>query len=401
MVPAMALTGTWVPTVAGIRAFVPDQLPPRLDLAPVQLLLDEAAHLLGELSGAGRRLVNPHLVVRPLVNREAVATSRMEGTITSLDELFRSQVEPRLQRYETREVLNYVTAFESALEDLKQLPICSRLIKNAHRRLLAGLPIDRAGGGSPGEFKRYQNHIGHPGEPVERARFVPCPPSQVERLMNELEEFINSDKARAMPPLIEAALVHYQFETIHPFPDGNGRLGRLLIPLLLISRGRLNAPLLYPSPQIEARRTEYVDHLLAVSLSGEWTAWIRFFLEVVRDACREAIDLIGRLESLRADYLGRLQEARSSALLARVVDHLFVAPIVSVPSVQELNAVTYRAAQGHVKRLIERRMLVPLRGSAQPMLFVAREIIELLNEGHATVAPAKETVVGAQPELPL
>jgi len=194
--------------------------------------------------------------------------------------------------------------------------------------------------------------------------------------------------------------VHYQFETIHPFPDGSGRLGRLLIPLVLLARGRLRAPLLDPSPEIKSRRQEYVDRLLAVSLEGRWTEWIAFFLEIARGSSRESIDLTSRLEALREDYLRKVQEARSAGLLAKLIDRIFAQPLLSIPQAQKLLRVTYRAAKLHVDRLCELGIREPWAGTSQPRLHWARGVVASLAEGRALIG-GRGSDEPLQRELPL
>ena len=396
----MLLTGRYI-AVPGARAFLPNPLPPvDLDLGPVQLVLDEASHLLGELNGTARKLANPHLVIKPLTNREALATSRMEGTVTSLDSLYLMQagISPASRPTETRETLNYVRAFEAAIDELQTLPVCSRLLKNAHRRLMAGLPDWRGGHVLPGEFKSLQNHIGRQGDPIEKARFVPCPPTHVNEIMSDLEKYINSELSERLPPLVVTALVHYQFETIHPFPDSNGRVGRLLIPLLLMSRKRLSQPLLYVSPLLEANKERYVDLLLAVSMEGKWLDWLQFFLETVALACREAIDLASSFDEMHRRYREEVSTKRASSLLLRLVESLFAAPVLTIPTVVSLLGISYPAARKHVERLREIGILRQLPGPSQPMAFFAPEIMTLLNDGRPTTPRAPPA---GQLELPL
>lgn len=226
--------GRLVPTIFRQKAFVPNPLPPHLELTPVQQLLSEADQKLGELRGIGRYLPNPYLLIRPLQRREAIASSNIEGTYTSLPELlmFKSGIEDQPRAVDTHEVYNYIRALHEGIRLLDTLPISNRLIHALHKQLLLGLPKHRAGSFAPGEYRTEQNLIGK-SKDISKSRFNPPPPPAHLECMNNLEIFINREDMHNIPALIFIAIIHYQFETIHPFPDGNGRVGRLLIPIIL------------------------------------------------------------------------------------------------------------------------------------------------------------------------
>src|SRR6266436_2112719 len=238
----------------GYRAYVPEPLPPRFEWsAGLAAALSAADRAVGRLAGEGRRLPNPHLLIRPFVRREAVLSSRIEGTQATLGELLAAEAGAAVERSpdDLREVANYVTALEYGIERLKTLPLSLRLVRELHERLMAGVRDSHA---TPGEFRRSQNWIGKPGATLNQASYVPPPPDALGEQLASWERFLHD---RTQPPLVHAALMHYQFEAIHPFLDGNGRVGRLLITLLLCEREVLPAPLLYLSAFFEATRKDY------------------------------------------------------------------------------------------------------------------------------------------------
>jgi len=337
-------------------AFVPNPLPPELDL-DVRLLrvLSAADRAIGELAGLGGMLPNPHLLVGPFIRREAVLSSRIEGTEADIEDLYEYEAEGEVDRREgaavpsadVREVLNYVCALEFGLRRREELPISLRLIRELHQQLMAGVRGSEAG---PGEFRRIQNWIGPPGCRPSDARFVPPPVPQMREALDAFERYLHMDDD--LPPLIRIGLIHYQFEAIHPFLDGNGRIGRLLITLLLVAWDVLPLPLLYLSAFFERHRQEYYDLLLQVSQEGAWSRWLSFFLHGVAEQSRLAIRQARQLQTLREDYRRRVMEAGRSALLVKLVDHLFHTPVVTVRKVERLLGVSYPAARKAVERLV-------------------------------------------------
>jgi Fic family protein len=350
-----ACTGQLVPTIGGRKAFVPNPLPPEpLDLNPLLPILSRATQAVGELKGIGRTIPNPLLLVRPLQRREAVSSSGMEGTFTTLSDLFMfeagASTPDRLA--DNREVLNYVRALEGAIADLDDLPISPRLIRRAHKTLLDGVTRERGARIEAGEFKQDQNWIGGDGS-IETARFIPAPPQHTLDAIDELTKFINRPQREEGSPLIDAALAHYQFEAIHPFGDGNGRVGRMLIALMLAENGVLPQPLLYMSPWLERHKAFYIDLMFEVSQSGNWIPWINFFLRAVAESAEETIEVVQRIQDLQKDYRERFQTARRSALMLRVVDLAFERPVMSVKQIAEALGVTYAGASNNVKALLE------------------------------------------------
>lgn len=336
-------------------AFVPAPLPPtNLDLNAVLPILSRATQAVGELKGIGRLIPNPLLLVRPLQRREAVSSSGMEGTFTTLSDLliFEAGASAPDRQADNREVLNYVRALEGAIADLQTLPISARLLRRAHRTLLRGVSRDRGARVEAGEFKRDQNWIGGNGN-IETARFIPAPPHDTPEAIDELAAFINRPDRDNSSPLIDVALAHYQFEAIHPFGDGNGRVGRMLIALMLAETGVLPQPLLYMSPWLERHKAFYIDLMFEVSQTGNWIPWIHFFLRAVAESAEETIDVVQRIQNLQKDYRERFQTARRSALMLRVIDLAFERPVMSVTGIAEALNVTYAGAANNVKALIQ------------------------------------------------
>lgn len=371
-------SGTLVPTIHGCMAFLPNPLPPKgINLSGLVSLIAEANLALGELSGVGRTLHNPFLLIQPFMRREAVASSKIEGTVTTLSELFLFEVEGGTSKSpdDAREVLNYVKALRQGLRRIDDMPLANRLIRECHEILLTGVAKHRGAGIIPGEFKADQNWIG--ARLIQNARYVPPPPKESAEAMGELEKYINN-LDDSLPILVQIALIHYQFEAIHPFPDGNGRVGRLLIPLILTMRKTMSQPLLYLSDFLEKNYDEYIDTMYDVSRSGNWEGWIAFFLRGVSQNCQDAIKKAQSLQDLQADYRGRIQQARSSALLARLIDLLFESPAITVPIASEKLQIAYNAAKNNIARLIHHGILAEAPIQERPKVFWAPEIIRIV-----------------------
>ncbi len=375
-------------------AFVPDPPPRSLPLDPPTIrLLARAENALGHLNGTTGRLVNPFLVGSPLLHIEAIVSSRIEGTVTTPEELALFEADARVaadprRAEDTREVANYIEAMRYGLRRIQKLPLSLRLIQELHRKLLTGVRGDRD---RPGEWRESQNWIARPGESLAQARFVPPPVHEMKRALEDFERYLHLPEdphEDDVPLLVQLAIVHYQFEAIHPFRDGNGRIGRLLIPLLLCSRARLDEPLLYLSAYFERHRQDYYDLLLHVSQKGDWTSWIRFFLLGVEESCREAVARAEALLDLRRAYHQRFQSARSSALLLKLIDELFRRPSITIGQAAELLDVTPAAASANIKKLLEAGILSERTGRKRDQLFVAGEIVAFV-ERHAE-APRHE-----------
>ena len=329
----------------GYRAFIPAPLPPdppiRMD-PEVTRLLSDADRALGRLDGVASILPNPELFVAMYVRHEAVLSSQIEGTQSTLEDVLEFEAEgPREDRpRDVEEVVNYVRAMNHGLERLTELPLSLRLIREVHKELLAGVRgADRA----PGEFRRSQNWIGPPGCTLADAEFVPPPPGEMEQALDAFERFLR-DRG-SLPALIHGALAHAQFETIHPFLDGNGRIGRLLITLLLCERQILARPLLYLSYYFKAHRAQYYDRLTAVRNDGDWEGWVRFFLRGVYEVSLGATETTRAILKMREAHRERIaSEASGAANGIRLLDYLYQRPVISVRLAEEHLGCSYATA---------------------------------------------------------
>ena len=380
-----------MPTVEGALAFVPAPLPRTVPFEGSTLhLLAWAEHALGELAGVTARLVNPYLLGSPLLRREAILSSRIEGTYATAEQLALleagSPPHDERQQNDTREVLNYVEAMRLGVVKLRTLPISLRLIRMVHARLLEGV---RGESQQPGDFRSSQNYIGRNVDGIRGARFVPPPVPEMHLALDDLEKYLHvgphglpapgaEPDPTLAPLLVRLAFIHYQFETIHPFRDGNGRVGRLLIPLLLISHGRLREPLLYMSGYFERQRDAYGDHMLRVSRTGDWRPWLDFFLRGVVESARESVQLAGNLLALRDAWQRRFQSARSSALLLKLIDHLFQVPSVTIGRAARILDVTPAAASSNLKKLVDAGILGERTGRKRDQIFVAMDIVRIV-----------------------
>jgi Fic family protein len=332
---------------------------------------------LGELNGVLRTLADPYLLIRPLQAREALTSSSMEGTFTTVDALLLAEAGfGGAQGNDTREVFNYSIALRKAVSSLEKIPLSLRTIRDVHSDLMRGVTRIRGANVRAGEFKQHQNWIG--AAAIEAARFVPTPPSETLNCLNQLELYLHRPDRDRTPALIDAALMHYQFETIHPFADGNGRVGRILIPVMLYERKALTHPALFLSRALEARKDDYIDRMFEVSRSGDWIAWINFFLEIVAQTCRDTIATADTLLTMRERYRKQLQEAGRSALLLSSVDRLFIHPVFSIPQLAGHLDVTYPAAQKNLNTLLRLGIVEEIDGTSHPKYFAAREILNTI-----------------------
>jgi len=359
----------------GYTAFLPDPLPPEVDYTPTLVrALSDADRAIGRLAGEGGRLPNPHLLIRPFVRREAVLSSRIEGTQATLGELLAAEAGARVERSpdDLREVANYVVALEHGVRRLATLPLSLRLVRELHERLMRGVRGDRA---HPGEFRRTQNWIGAPGSTLQNAAYVPPPPGQMAEALGRWELFLHD---KALPPLVQAALVHYQFEAIHPFVDGNGRVGRLLVSLFLVERGLLPSPLLYLSAFFEATRRDYYERLLAVTRRGEWAEWILYFLNGVARQAEDAVSRAARVNETLDRWRRAVPGASATAL--RLLDLLAENPFWTTKGAAERLGVAFTTAQRAIERLERARILKRTSRARRDRVYCARAILDILEE---------------------
>jgi len=378
------LTGYW--------AFLPNKLPPKLEVDwNLAGLLSEAASALAELSGAGRLLHNPHLLIRPYLRREAILSSRIENTIAEMEELVLFEVEEETNppRADVREVSNYVRAMHYGLNRITELPISKRLLCEMHRILLT----DVRGGESnktPGEIRRSQNWIGRPGALLKDATFVPPPPEEMLEALSDWERYLHSESSE--PPLVKCAILHYQLEAIHPFLDGNGRIGRLLITLFLCAQRCLSQPLLYLSGFFDQDREAYYDRLLVVSKNGDWRSWIEYFLTGVRQQARSALQDTETIVNLYEQYRRCLKEsARPPATAALILDELFGSPVFSIPRFVKRTGNSFPTTNNGVQFWMKQGLLQEITGQRRNRLFVARELLRLTTD-KAPKEPVKNIV---------
>jgi Fic family protein len=369
-------SGRLVRAVDGYWAFVPSALPPKLDWTDALVSLTSKADIaLGTLSGLGENLPNPHLLIYPFVRKEAVLSSRIEGTQSSLSDLLLFEATKAQKQKDVKEVQNYVHAIEYGLKRLEELPLSLRLIRELHAILMEGVRGEQA---TPGEFRQSQNWIGPPGCTLNDATFVPPPVAEMKEALDQFEKFLHADTQ--LPPLIELALLHYQFETIHPFLDGNGRIGRLLITLFLCQRGTLNKPLLYLSAFFERHRQEYYDRLLEVSRRGAWRQWLEFFLQAVVTQSDDAVRRARRLLDLHRTYYQTSLGKHLPPTAMELVELIFVKPVLNARVAQEALKVTYPGAQKAINALVEQGILAEITGGKRNKAYSARRILEILEE---------------------
>lgn len=366
--------GKVVATPEGYSAFVPAPLPPKIEYnAELVRKLSDADAALSELSGLGTLLPNPHLLINPYVRREAVLSSRIEGTRTDLPDLYADEVgqEPNTPPADVQEVRNYIDALEYGVNRLQTLPLSLRLVKELHARLMAGV---RGGHATPGEFRHSQNWIGSAGSTPSTATYVPPPMRAMHDCLERWEDFLH--ERTLQPVLIQCALVHEHFEAIHPFLDGNGRIGRLLITLFLIERKRLSQPLLYLSEFIEQNRQQYYDGLLRVRTHGDWQGWFDYFLTGVLTSAQRAVAQAAELMSLRDSM--RQQVAESNKAL-RLVDELFINPYLDTNRVKALLGVTNPTARAAIKELEVAGIVVEVTGRPRAKKYLAKSVLDAIH----------------------
>ncbi len=364
------------------KAFVPNPLPPKniaweSTLGQLMPQLLRATHELARLDGLASNLENPHLLLYPLLLREAKLSSRIENTIASAEEVVLMEAGEILTSTDAEELRNYIDAVNYGIKS--PLPVCNRLIQEMHQLLMRNV---RGADKQPGQFRDMQAMIGRDGQGLATARFVPPPPGALlVQGMNDLEKFIN-DNDGTIPQLVRSAMAHYQFEAIHPFRDGNGRIGRAIAALSLCKgpSAPMSKPFVYLSGYFDAHRQSYYDHLLMVSVEDAWSAWIAFYLEAVADEAASSHLRVRKLLELRRSYIERVTEPRSSSLLPRIVDELFKRPWLRTPILAERLGISAQAAQRQIDRLVERKIVEQATQRDYKRIWVAREILGIIEE---------------------
>lgn len=363
--------GSYQPQPTGYRAFIPRPLPPDPPLSldgEFQKLLSRADRALGRLDGSIQTLPNPDLFVFMYVRKEAVLSSQIEGTQSSLQDLLAAEANILTpdQPSDVAEVVNYVHAMRHGLERLSELPLCNRLILEIHERLLAGVRGSRL---TPGELRRSQNWIGPQGASLQDAIFVPPPPAEVAPALGAWERFLHDPGD--LPALVRIGLAHAQFETIHPFLDGNGRVGRLLISFFLCEQEILQRPVLYLSHYFKQHREEYYHRLQAVRDRGDWEGWLEFFVSAVLSVSIEAAETARRILVLREDHRQRITEGlgRAAASGHRILERLYELPIFNVAEIERYLGITYAGANSLVSRLTKLGVLQEITGQKRYRIF--------------------------------
>lgn len=386
--------GRFLSQPEGYAAFIPQPLPPDppLELSPSLLrLLEEAVGELGRLDGVARVIPDPDFFVSMYVRREAVLSSQIEGTQSTLEDLLELELESdRSDRFsDAFEIVNYVRAMNFGLERIKELPLSLRLIREIHKELLRD---GRGSKATPGEFRRTQNWIGPEGASLKRATFVPPPVPEMKRALHDFEAYLHADGDYTT--LIDVALAHAQFETIHPFLDGNGRVGRLLNIFLLVHRGVLRQPLLYLSYYFKLHRTEYYDRLMAVRLEGDWEGWTQFFLRGVVRTAKEATETAEQLFEMREAHRSLILDNNLGQNGLLLLSSLFQRPLVNVNVVAATLGSTFPTASRLVTGFEELGLLREITGRKRSRLFRYEPYLALfddaIGDAESTAQPPRE-----------
>ena len=361
------------------KSFIPSVLPPN---PPIQLdkdivdILVKANKQLALLEGISSRIPNIHLFISMYVRKEALMSSQIEGTQATLEDVLDPMLEENTNR-PVGDVVNYIKATNYAINKLKELPLCNRLIKEAHKVLLSGV---RGENKSPGEFRHSQNWIGAAGCTLQNARYIPPSPEDMIQAMSDLEKYINDNDE--LDVLIRAGLIHYQFETIHPFLDGNGRIGRLLITLFLMDKKILSTPALYISYFLKKNRIEYYDRMNEVRLKGNYEQWIKFFLEAVYESAKDAVETIDKLTSLHDNYCLKIKGlGRRAKNAMRVFEYLESNPIIEIQKTSKELNMAFNTVSSVVKDLCAISVLEQTSTQSRNRTFAYKEYLEILKEG--------------------
>jgi len=386
----MARVGRHVQQATGYKAFIPAPLPPDPPLkmeGSLPVLLSRADQALGRLDGMTQILPNPDLFVAMYVRREAVLSSRIEGTQSSLDDVLAFELDPRGAEVplDVEEVVNYVRAMNYGLERLAALPLSLRLIREIHAELLRDV---RGAERHPGEFRRSQNWIGPANAPLSQATFVPPPVSHLPESLANFERFLHED--HNLPVLIQCGLTHAQFEAIHPFLDGNGRVGRLLITFLLVHHNVLHRPLLYLSYYLKRRRGEYYDRLMAIGEHDDWEGWLRFFLRGVAETAHEATETARAILALRERHRTLLQEQGLGLNGSRLLDLLFQQPLVNVNLVRDHLDISYKPANKLIEQVTQAGLLEEITGGQRNRRYRYTSYLALFDEPDETTTDIED-----------
>jgi Fic family protein len=374
--------GRFVKQEGGYRAFIPESLPPTPPIEyskQIQSILSEADRALGRLDGIITVLPNPNLFLAMFVKKEALLSSQIEGTQASLEGVleFEAGMLPEENINEIKEVVNYVKALNYGVERLQDFPFSLRLIKEIHRILISGT---RGKLKTPGEFRKSQNWIGPPGASLNEATYVPPPPDKILSFMSNLEKYFYSKDKN--PPLIKSAVIHSQFETIHPFLDGNGRIGRLLIVFFLLWKKALKKPILYISFYFKKNRKEYYNKLMEVRNTGVWNSWLEFFLRGVIETAEEATETAREIIALKDGIIKKLYENSISSIYAvRIIDLLFEKPLISTSEISKKIKITKQTANTIINKFEKIGILKEITGKKRYKKFQFADYVNIIKKG--------------------
>ena len=375
----MQRSGEYINNLSGeamYKSFRPAPLPPVIDMDnEIVSLLTSATKALATLDTLSSYIPNMNLFVSMYVRKEALLSSQIEGTQATLEDVLDPLIEKNANQ-NVADVVNYIKATEFALERMNALPLCNRLIKETHEVLMSGV---RGQEKNPGEFRTSQNWIGAAGSSLKNARYIPPNPEDMINAMSDLEKYINSDDSLDL--LIQAALLHYQFETIHPFLDGNGRVGRLLITLFLMEKKVLNAPALYISYYLKKNRIEYYDRMSEVRNKDNYEQWIKFFLIAIKESADESVDTIKKLSELHNANIKKIDAMGRAAKNARAVfDYLEQNPIIDIGKTAEELNLAFSTVSLAVNRLVDAGILIQTNNANRNRVFAYEEYLSILRK---------------------
>jgi len=381
----MSRSGYWKNNLSGeaaYQSFVPTALPPEptifLNSEDLNLLV-EANQQLALLEGLASRIPNVNLFISMYVRKEALMSSQIEGTQATLEDILDPLIDENANQ-DVTEVIKYIQAIEFAIQRLQELPLCNRLIREAHGVLMENT---RGQEKTPGEFRHSQNWIGGIGSTLKTARYIPPTPEDMQDAMHDLEQYMNNDERfSSLDILIQAALVHYQFETIHPFLDGNGRIGRLLVTLLLLEKKKITSPVLYISYFLKRNRIDYYDRMMLVREKGEYEQWVRFFLMAILESANNAIETIDKLVLLQEQNTALIQKiGRTSKTVQKVFDYLGSSPIVEIQKTATALGMSFNTASSAIDKLCKIGILQQTNKVQRNRTFAYESYLEILRSG--------------------
>lgn len=375
----MSIAGTHITNLSGdaaYKSFRPSPLPPQLNIDEDMLsLLTGATKALATLDTLATHIPNMNLFVSMYVRKEALLSSQIEGTQATLEDVLDPLIEKNANQ-NVADVVNYIKATEFSLDRMNSLPLCNRLLKETHAVLMQGV---RGQEKNPGEFRISQNWIGAQGSSIKNARYIPPNPQDMIEAMSDLEKYMNEDDA--LDVLIKAALIHYQFETIHPFLDGNGRVGRLLITLFLLDKQALHYPALYISYYLKLNRIEYYDRMGEVRAKDNYEQWVKFFLLAIKESAEEAVETIHKLSALHNQNIEIIEKMGRQAKTARqIFDYLEQNPIIDIGKTAQELGISFNTASTYINRLVECGILVQTNNSERKRVYSYEDYLSILRK---------------------